>query len=80
MKKILLPLFASLLMIYSSQGQQATPSPNNPAASDSNEELPQVSKTCAEPCSGTRKLGRNLIRKPQIAADTASQIENELAH
>ena len=37
MKKLLLPLFASLLMIYSSQGQQATPSPNNPAASDSNE-------------------------------------------
>ncbi|MBV9300353.1 MAG: hypothetical protein JO066_15425 [Verrucomicrobia bacterium] len=37
MKKILSPLFASLLMIYSSQGQQATPSPNNPAASDSHE-------------------------------------------
>jgi hyperosmotically inducible periplasmic protein len=37
MKKIILPLLASLLMIYSSQGQQATPSPNNPAASDRNE-------------------------------------------
>jgi hyperosmotically inducible protein len=37
MKKIILPLFASLLMIHSSQGQQATPSPNNPAASDRNE-------------------------------------------
>ena len=37
MKKLLVPLFGSLLMIYSSQGQQATPSPNNPATSDSNE-------------------------------------------
>jgi hyperosmotically inducible protein len=36
MKKIILPLFASLLMIYSSQGQQATPSPNNGATSDAN--------------------------------------------
>jgi hypothetical protein len=36
MKKLLLPLFASLL-VYSSHGQQATPSPSNPAASDSNE-------------------------------------------
>ena len=37
MKKLLLPLYASLLMIYSSQAQQATPSPSNSAASDSNE-------------------------------------------
>jgi hyperosmotically inducible protein len=37
MKKLLLPLTASLLMIYSSQGQQATPIPNDPAASDSTE-------------------------------------------
>ena len=34
MKKLLLPLFASLLMVYSSQGQQATPTPRDPAASD----------------------------------------------
>jgi hyperosmotically inducible periplasmic protein len=32
MKKLLLPLIASLLMIYSSQGQQATPIPYDPAA------------------------------------------------
>ena len=38
MKKLLLPLFASLLMIYSSQGQQATPTPRDPAtASDATE-------------------------------------------
>src|ERR1700730_1053246 len=37
MTKPLLPLFASLLMVYSSHGQQAIPSPSNPAASDSNE-------------------------------------------
>ena len=35
MNKFLLPLFASLLMVYSSQAQQATPTPSDPAtASD----------------------------------------------
>ena len=37
MKKILLPILASLLMIYSSQGQQATPSPKDSTGSDSSE-------------------------------------------
>jgi len=37
MKKLLLPLFASLLMVYSSHGQQATPTPRDPASSDSTE-------------------------------------------
>src|SRR5580692_5335822 len=37
MKKILMPLFVSILMAYSSQGQQATPTPRDPAASDSTE-------------------------------------------
>src|ERR1700733_7457076 len=32
MNKFLLPLFASLLMVYSSQAQQATPTPGDPAA------------------------------------------------
>jgi hyperosmotically inducible periplasmic protein len=34
MNKFLLPLFASLLMVYSSQGQQATPPPRDPAATE----------------------------------------------
>ena len=38
MNKFLLPLFTSLLMVYSSQAQQATPSPRDPAtASDATE-------------------------------------------
>ena len=38
MNKFLLPLFASFLMVYSSQGQQATPTPHDPAtASDATE-------------------------------------------
>jgi hypothetical protein len=37
MKKRLLPLFAYVLMVYSSQGQQAAPTPRNPAVSDSTE-------------------------------------------
>ena len=37
MNKFLLPLFASLLMVYSSHGQQATPTPRDPASSDSTE-------------------------------------------
>jgi hyperosmotically inducible protein len=35
MKKLLLPLFASLLMVYSSHGQQATPTPRDPDSSES---------------------------------------------
>jgi hyperosmotically inducible periplasmic protein len=37
MKKLLLSFFASLLMVYSSQGQQVTPTPRDPAASDATE-------------------------------------------
>jgi hyperosmotically inducible protein len=38
MNKLLLPLFASFLMVYSSQGQQSTPAPRDPAtASDATE-------------------------------------------
>ena len=37
MKKILLPIFASMLVVYSSQGQQAKATPSKPAASDSTE-------------------------------------------
>ena len=36
MRKIL-PLFASILIAYSSHGQQATPTPRDPAASDATE-------------------------------------------
>ena len=35
MQKFLLPLYASFLMVYSSQGQQATPTPSDPVASNS---------------------------------------------
>ena len=37
MNKFLLPLFASFLMVYSSQGQQAMPTPRDPTASDATE-------------------------------------------
>ena len=41
MKKILVPLFSTLLMVYASQGQQATPTPSqaasNSAAADNTE-------------------------------------------
>ena len=37
MKKILIPLFASILIAYSSQGQQATPTPRDHTASDATE-------------------------------------------
>lgn len=37
MKKLLSPLFASLLMVYASHGQQATATPRAHVASDSNE-------------------------------------------
>jgi hyperosmotically inducible periplasmic protein len=37
MNKLLLPLFASCLMVYSSQGQEATPTPGDSATSDATE-------------------------------------------
>jgi osmotically-inducible protein OsmY len=37
MKRILIPLFASILIANSSQGQQATPTPRDPTASDATE-------------------------------------------
>jgi hyperosmotically inducible periplasmic protein len=37
MKRILIPLFASILIAYSSPGQQAKVTPSNPAVSDSTE-------------------------------------------
>jgi hyperosmotically inducible protein len=37
MKKLILPFFTSLLIVYSSQGQQATATPRDPAASNSTE-------------------------------------------
>jgi hyperosmotically inducible periplasmic protein len=35
MKLLLLPIFGALLLVYSSQGQQPTATPRDPAASDS---------------------------------------------
>jgi hyperosmotically inducible periplasmic protein len=35
MKMLLLPIFGTLLLVYSSQAQQPTPTPRDPAASDS---------------------------------------------
>ena len=37
MKIFLLPLYATFLMVYSSQAQQATPTPRDPASSNSTE-------------------------------------------
>ena len=37
MKIILLPIFGAILLVYSSQGQQPTATPRDPAASDSTE-------------------------------------------
>jgi hyperosmotically inducible protein len=37
MKIFLLPLYATFLMVYSSHGQQATPTPRDPASSNSTE-------------------------------------------
>src|SRR6267154_279153 len=37
MKLILLPIFGAVLLVYSSQGQQPTATPRDPAASDSTE-------------------------------------------
>jgi len=38
MKKLILPLFGSLLILYTTQGQQATATPRDPAVSNSTED------------------------------------------
>jgi hypothetical protein len=48
MKKLLLPLFASFLMVYSSQGQQTTPSPRDPAAASDSTEADNTKRNSSE--------------------------------
>ena len=48
MKKFLLPLFASFLIVYSSQGQQATPTPRDPAAASDATEADNTKRNASE--------------------------------
>ena len=47
-----MPLFVSILMAYSSQGQQATPTPRDPTASDSTE-ADNTKRNASEPNKST---------------------------
>jgi hyperosmotically inducible periplasmic protein len=66
MKNPLLPVFASLLIIHSSQGQQATPPPSNPAASHSNE-ADNTKRNLSEPNKSTDTAEKQSNSKDDLA-------------
>jgi hyperosmotically inducible periplasmic protein len=66
MKKLLLPLIATCLMIYSSQGQQATPSPSDPAARDATE-ADNTKRNASEENKGTVTAEKQSNSKDDLA-------------
>jgi uncharacterized protein YbbK (DUF523 family) len=67
MKKLLLPLFASLLMVYSSQGQQATPSPRDPAAASDSTEADNTKRNSSEQNKNTDTAEKQSNSKDDLA-------------
>ena len=67
MKKLLLPLFASLLMVYSSQGQQATPTPHDPATASDSTEADNTKRNSSEQNKNTDTAEKQSNSKDDLA-------------
>ena len=67
MNKFLLPLFASLLMVYSSQGQQATPTPRDPATGSDATEADNTKRNSSEQNKNTDTAERQSNNKDDLA-------------
>ena len=67
MNKFLLPLFASLLMVYSSQGQQATPTPRDPATASDATEADNTKRNSSEQNKNTDTAERQSNNKDDLA-------------
>ena len=67
MKKFLLPLFASLLMVYSSQGQQATPTPRDPATASDATEADNTKQNSSEQNKNTKTAEKQSNSKDDLA-------------
>ena len=67
MKKFLLPLYASFLMVYSSQAQQATPTPRDPAAASDATEADNTKRNASEQNKDTETAEKQSNSKDDLA-------------
>ena len=67
MKKFLLPLYASFLMVYSSQGQQATPTPRDPATASDATEADNTKRNSSEQNKNTDTAEKQSNNKDDLA-------------
>jgi hyperosmotically inducible periplasmic protein len=67
MKKFLLPLYASFLMVYSSQGQQATPTPHDPATASDSTEADNTKRNSSEQNKNTDTAEKQSNSKADLA-------------
>ena len=67
MKKFLLPLYASFLMVYSSQGQQATPTPHDPATASDSTEADNTKRNSSEQNKNTDTAEKQSNSKDDLA-------------
>jgi hyperosmotically inducible protein len=67
MKKFLLPLYASFLMVYSSQTQQATPTPRDPAAASDATEADNTKRNASEQNKDTDTAEKQSNSKDDLA-------------
>jgi hyperosmotically inducible protein len=67
MKKFLLPLYASFLIVYSSQGQQATPTPHDPATASDAAEADNTKRNSAEQNKNTDTAEKQSNSKDDLA-------------
>ncbi len=67
MNKFLLPLYASFLMVYSSQGQQATPTPRDPAAASDATEADNTKRNSSEQNKNTDTAEKQSNSKDDLA-------------
>ena len=67
MKKFLLPLYASFLMVYSSQAQQATPTPRDPAAASDATEADNTKRNASEQNKDTNTAEKQSSSKDDLA-------------
>ena len=67
MNKFLPPLFASLLMVYSSQAQQATPTPRDPATASDATEADNTKQNSSEENKKTETAEKQSNNKDDLA-------------
>jgi hyperosmotically inducible protein len=66
MKKLLLPLFASLLMVYASQGQQAAPTPGDPASTSDATQADNTKRNSSEENKNTQTAEKQSNSKDDL--------------